>query len=458
MGVVATIRSALGSVFQPATPAAPVPRWQPVIREPFTGAWQQNLEQAAPGDVLRHPAVFSCVTLIAADIAKCRLRLVLLTDAGVWIETTSPAFTPVLRKPNRYQTIQQFVEQWILSKLLAGNTYVLKQRDDRRVVIAEYVLDPAKVRPLVAPDGGVYYELQVDDLRGVVADADEPAGPVIVPASELIHDRWNCLFHPLVGISPLYAGAGPALQGLTIQANSTQFFANGSQPSGILTYPGSPTDATLQKGKELWEKSFSGLNRGRVAALGDGVKFEPLIQTAVDSQLTEQDKRITEMICSVFHVPAAFIDASHAPPYANSEPLVQQYYSQCLQTLMTAFELCQDDGLGLVTPVAGGVQYGTEFDIDDLIWMDTGTRTKAAAEAIGGGGMSPNEARIKYFGLGPVTGGATPYLQQQNYSLAALAARDADQPFAKPKPAPAPEPEPEPAPPEPEPEPDPVPA
>ena len=58
---------------------------------------------------------------------------------------TNPAYSPVLRKPNRYQTTVKFVEQWITSKLTAGNTYVLKQRDERGVVAALYVLDPAKV-------------------------------------------------------------------------------------------------------------------------------------------------------------------------------------------------------------------------------------------------------------------------------------------------------------------------
>lgn len=456
MGLLAGIRTRLGALFA-APPAAPasLPRagagWGLVVREPYTGAWQENVSAAAPADVLRHPAVFSCTTLIASDIGKVRLRLVQLTDAGIWREASSPAFSPVLRKPNRYQTIQQLLEQWLLSKLLTGNTYVLKGYDDRKIVVALYVLDPARVRPLIAPDGGVYYELDADDLRGVFPD--QPAGPLIAPASLVIHDRWNCLFHPLMGISPLYAGGGPAIQGLTIQANSTQFFANGSQPSGILTAPGAIADETAKRLADYFNTQFSGSNVARVAVVGDGLKYEALRQSAVDSQLTEQDKRITEVICSVYHVPAAFIDASHAPPYANSEPLVQQYYSQCLQTLMTAIEQTLDDGLGLVTPTATGVQYGTEFDIDDLIWMDTATKTKAAAEAIGGGGMSPNEARAKYFGLGPVAGGATPYLQQQNYSLAALAERDADHPFANP--APAPEPEPEPAP---EPEPEPAPA
>jgi phage portal protein BeeE len=123
------------------------------------------------------------------------------------------------------------------------------------------------------------------------------------------------------------------------------------------------------------------------------------------------------------------------PPYANIEPLLQQYYSQCIQSLLNNFEKSLDDGLGLLDPI-GGKQYGTEFDIDDLIWMDTATRTKAAADSIGSGGMSPDEARWKYLGLGRVKGGDTPYMQQQNYSLTALAERDANDPFAKTRPAP----------------------
>ena len=43
--------------------------------------------------------------------------------------------------------------------------------------------------------------------------------------------------------------------------------------------------------------------------------------------------------------------------------------------------------------------------------------------------MSPNEARAT-LGLAPVLGGESPLMQQQNYSLAALARRDsADNPF-----------------------------
>jgi hypothetical protein len=98
---------------------------------------------------------------------------------------------------------------------------------------------------------------------------------------------------------------------------------------------------------------------------------------------------------------------------------------------MTSFETSLDEGLELPSGL------GTEFDIDDLIWLDHATKTDAAQKSIGSGAVSPNEARKKYYGLGPVVGGNTPYMQQQNYSLAALAKRDADDPFSKPTPAPA---------------------
>jgi phage portal protein BeeE len=108
--------------------------WWSLIREPFAGAWQRNLEINTES-VLTYSAVFACITLIANDIAKLRLRLVKQDDNGIWqeVEANSP-FWPVLRRPNRYSNRIQFIAQWITSKLVFGNTYVLKARDARGVV------------------------------------------------------------------------------------------------------------------------------------------------------------------------------------------------------------------------------------------------------------------------------------------------------------------------------------
>ena len=392
----------------------------PIVREPYTGAWQNN-EEIRLETALANPTVFRCVSLIASDIGKLPLRLVAIDSHGIWHETTSPAFSPVLRTPNRYQTPAQFFEVWMFSKLLWGNTYVLKDRDARGVVTALYVLDPARVRPLVAPDGSVYYELQSNDLAGIPSDAQ----PLVVPAREIIHDRWNCAFHPLVGLSPLYACGGAARQALEMQAASTTFFSNGGRPSGMLI---APTDIDPETAKRLSE-TWHSLGPGKTAIVGNGMKYEPVGTSAEESQLTAQVEWAAKTIAGCFGVPISMVDSSQQPPYANSEASALQYHSQCLQTHLKAIEDSLDAGLELPAP------YGTEFDLDDLIWMDTATKTKAAHDAISAGAMSPNEARLKYFGLGPVPGGDSPFLQQQYYSLEALAMRDLSAP-APPSPAP----------------------
>ena len=401
--------------------------WWTVIREPFMGAWQRNME-VNMDTVLTYSAVFSCITLIASDIAKLCLRLVQEDDDGVWMETESPAFSPFLRKPNRYQVTSKYVEQYIVSKLIHGNAYVLKQRDQRGVVVAGYVLDPTRVTPLVATDGSVYYELKRDDLSNL------PQENITVPASEIIHDTMVSLYHPLVGLSPIYACGLAAMQGLSIQGNSNKLFTNGGIPGGVLTAPGAISDDTARRLADYWNLNFTGDNVGKVAVLGDGLKYEGMAFKAVDMQLIEQLKWTGETVCTCFHVPAYMVGIGPPPPYANIEPLIQQYYSGALQSLIKNFEDHHDEGLGLLQKI-DGKQYGTEFDIDDLIWMDATTRVNSAKTAISAG-LSPDETRKRYFAVGRIPGGDQVYMQQQMWPLEELAARDIPAPPSASSPAP----------------------
>lgn len=384
------------------------------MREPFAGAWQKNMELRVETS-LAYSAVYSCITLIASDISKIELCLVEEDENDIWHEVDVPAFSPVIRKPNRYQTRIKFIEQWITSKLIHGNTYVLKERDGRGVVVAMYVLDPTRVRPLVAEDGAIFYQINADLLAGV-------DNSVTIPASEIIHDTMVCLYHPLCGVSPLTAAALAAAQGLAIQNNSSKFFQNGSNPGGILTAPGSISDEVAKRLKDYWEANYTGANVGKVAVLGDGLKYEQMAVKAVDAQLIEQLKWSAETVCSVFHVPPYMIGVGTMPAYNNIEALNQQYYSQCLQVLIECIEALLDEGLGLTGVI--GHEYGVEFEIEDLLRMDTSTKVKSWNDMVGGAIASPNEARAA-FNLSPVDGGESPMIQQQNYSLAALAKRDA---------------------------------
>jgi HK97 family phage portal protein len=310
---------------------------------------------------------------------------------------------------------------------MRGNTYVLKVRDGSGLVKSKIVLAPDRVTPMITDDGAVFYELKADNVGGIAED-------VMVPASEIIHDRFNCLYHPLVGLSPIFAIGVAATQGLAIQENSSQFFTNKSQPGGILTAPGSISNETAERLKAVWEEKFTGENAGKIAVVGDGLTYSPITLSAEDSQLIEQFKWSAEIICSTFHVPPYKIGVGPTPTYNNIQALNVEYYSQCLQILIEAAELCLDEGLGLDTPKEGKT-LGTEFDLDGLLRMDSVTQMDVLEKA--SGVMTIDEKRRK-LDLKKTKGGGAVYLQQQNYSLAALAKRDAkEDPFGSAKPAPA---------------------
>ena len=386
------------------------------IREAFSGAWQRNIE-VNRHDVLTYSTVWACVTLIANDISKLWLNLVEEDADGICTATENPAYSPVLRKPNHFQTLIKFLQYWVISLLTTGNTYILKRRDQRNVVDALYVLDPSKVTVLVAPDGAVYYQLSTDYLSGL----EEPS--VTVPAREIIHDICVPLYHPLVGVSPIFACGMSAMQGLKILINSTRLFANGSQPGGVLTAPAAISEVTAKRLEEYWANNYAGeANIGKIVVLGDGLTYHPLAMSAVDAEVVDQLKMTDERICATFHVPLYMVGLGPAPPYTDIQSLNLQYYAQALQHIIENMETLLEEGVLEARRLAKPT-LGIEFDIDALARMDTKTQMQTAKDGVSGGIYAPNEARAK-FDLKPKKGGDSPMMQAQMFSLEALSKRD----------------------------------
>lgn len=378
------------------------------IQEPFTGAWQRNQELELE-TLLNDSVVYACLTQIANDVSKMDVFLRREVEDGIWERADNPAWSPVLREPNSYQTREQFFKWWVTSKLVHGSAIVLKRRDGRQVVDRMDILDPMKVRVLEAPDGSAFYDVTPDPLRGVTEHT-------VYPAREIIYDVMNPLFHPLVGISPLYACAMAALQALKIQRNSTAFFGNGARPGGILMVPTQINQDQADRLLERFETGHSGDNYGKTALLTEGMKYEiPTTQTALESQVVEQLREMAEQVCRAFHMPRYKVQVGPDPTYNNIEALQVDYHVGCIHTHVEGIESGLNKGLGLPD------DYEVHFDTDDLFRMDTATLIKSEKEAEGL--KTVNESR-KRLNLISVDGGQTVYRQQQDFSIEALNRRD----------------------------------
>lgn len=388
--------------------------WTKVL-ESFMGAWQKNIELKRE-DLLLFHAVFACISTVSQDIGKLPLTLKKKED-GIWIETKDKGLK-FLEKPNNFQTMQQFLECWIISKITRGNTYIFKRRNFLGEVIHLIVLNPDNVTPLVDEFGNVFYRVGIDRLAGQLES-------LILPASEIIHDRENCLYHPLVGISRIQATAQAAVQGNEIQKYGSSFFHNMGRPSGILTAPGKIDPEEAKKIQDAWKKNYSGSNIGGTAVLGNDMKYVAMSIPAADAQMIEQHKWAAEICCSVMRVPAFKVGIGSLPSGTKPEDMERIYLNSCLQTLIEAVENCLDDSLELKEK-----GYEVFLDISVLLRMDSTSQMNFYSIGVQRAIISPNEARIK-FNYKPVKGGDALYMQQQNYSIEAIAKRDAkDDPFA----------------------------
>jgi HK97 family phage portal protein len=417
--------------------AVPQRGWRNLIFEPYPGAWQNN-DELKRDTLLCYPTLYACMNRISQDIGKLPFQLKREDSNGIWQVVENPAYSPVLRKPNHYQTAQQFRESWILSKLISGNTYVLKRRDARGVVDALYVLDPCRVVPLVSESGDVFYQLYSDSLPAIVTNSPDGKS-VTVPAREIIHDRMNTFHHQLIGVPPLCAAYWPAVKNMRILRNSAEFFGNGARPGGILTAPQGITDDESAQLKAYWNTNFTGANSGKVAVLGADLKYQQLAENSADSQLVEQMKYSDEQICQPFGIPPFKVGIGMIPAGLGVDAINLLYHEDALSGHVEAMENLLDEALALPS------QLGIWLDTDPLFRMDVGKQADVETKLVSGKIKTPDEARHR-FGLSPTGGGDTLWGQFQDYPLGMLSDRQTWDPDMQPLAQPAPvqdEPDPE---------------
>lgn len=170
----------------------------------------------------------------------------------------------------------------------------------------------------------------------------------------------------------------------------------------------SQTDAEALK--TYWSTNYGGDNAGKIAVIGADMKFTSFAMKSADSQLVEQMQYSDRQICQPFGIPPYIVGVGEIPAGLKVDDVTNTYYSLALQAHLEAMEYLLDDGLGIKRPM------GIELNLEPLLRMDTAKRGEVWGKLANDGIATPNEARHE-FGLKPLEGGDTVYMQQQDFPL-----------------------------------------
>lgn len=393
--------------------------------------WPWNFWQQGRNPIPRaeySTMVEACISAYSQTVAMCPGSHWLTREDGGRDRVTNSDLNRILRVPNKYQSISDFLLNGVRGLYGEGNWYALAFRNDRNEVSELHLMDPSKCDvSAITTEGSLYYNLggnpvvdQLDlDLR-------------YVPARDVLHIRLHGSHRrPFKGESPLVVAATAAEVHGAMSASQLQFIKNQSRPSGVLS-----TDLNLpiEKARELrqaWDEQVKGLATGSVPILTNGLKFSAMSQTNQNSQLAEVMKMTREDIALAFRIPLQILGLGSAP-FSSTEALMQSWVAQSLGFLLNHIE----ESIGNFFKLKGQPEEYLELDTEVLLRSSLKERMEAYSKGTQGGIYAINEARFKE-GLPKKEGGDEPRVQQQLVPLTYGMQMQPNPPAAPALPAPA---------------------
>lgn len=365
--------------------------------------------------------VEACVSAYAQTIAMCPGDHWRQSPEKGRERVKTSALARLLRTPNEYQSISDFLLNLVRSLYLEGNAYAVALRNDRFEVSELHLMHPLRSFPRIAPSGEIFYSLSGNEIveRRLTG---EVGTSLMVPQRDVLHIRLNTPHHPLRGESPLRAALIDVAASGAMTAQQFAFYTNQSRPSVVLQTDERLTRENIDMLREKWNEQSRGLNQGGTPILSSGLKPIPLTVNAGDAQLAEMMKLSDQHIALAFRMPLQILgigggSGGAAGATGSTELLMHSWISQGLGFALNHIE----EAVGQMFGLKGQPDEYAEFSTAVLLRSSMKDRIAALAQGVQGGIYAPNEARAVEE-LPAVDFGDEPRVQQQVVPLSAASA------------------------------------
>jgi HK97 family phage portal protein len=422
----------LSRIFGPSSVKAEEGQYRPgPYYLPYSGGWLSDeagqylnwwqMGHNVSGSAGINAMVEACVSAYSQTVSMCPGDHWRTKRNGGRERVTNSDLSRIIKEPNDYQTISDFLLNLVRSLYVDGNAYALALRNNRYEVDSLHLMHPEVSYPQVY-GGEIFYSLggnEVVSQRLLGASNKQ----MMVPARDVLHIKLHSPHwtsgHGLKGQSPLKQAI--AMDLATSQAMTAQnlaFYTNQARPSSVLTTDEKVTAEQLKLLHDAWNQQSRGMNQGKTPILTAGLKPVPLTVSAQDSQMAEIMKMSDQRIALAFRIPMAILGASESKSAASStEALMHSWIAQGLGFALNQVE----EGFGKFFGLKGQPEEYCEFSTSVLLRSSMKDRIAALAQGVQGGIYAPNEARAVEE-LPAVEFGEEPRVQQQVVPLSAAAA------------------------------------
>ena len=238
--------------------------------------------------------------------------------------------------------------------------------------------------------------------------------------SQIMHLRgpsWN----GYLGLDAIFQAREAIGLAIATEETHARLHSNGARPGGILTTDKTLTDVSRARLRAAFTDANGGVAQAfKTAVLDDGMKWQPLSMTGVDSQHLETRRYQVEEICRSLRVFPQMVGYSDkTATFASAEAFFQAHVTYSLQPWLERWEesiwrdLLDDD-----------VSLSAKFSVQSFLRGNTAQRAAFYTSGVVNGWFTRNEVR-GWEELNPLPGLDAP-LTPLNMGSGTIAAAPAD--------------------------------
>lgn len=388
----------------------------------FLNFWQMgyNVQPYGEGSAM----VEACVSAYAQTSAMCPGDHWEKLENGGRKRITTSALSRILRRPNDYQSISDFLMNLTRRVYSRGEGFAVAIRNDRQEIAALHLMRDGQ--PVVGEDGSIFYYLSGNEIVDQRFDLSAP-----IPARDVLHVRLHTPRHPLKGVSPILATTLDLAMTGAVLNQQIAFYMNEARPSFMLETDEKLTADQTRDLRTRWDEQTKGENAGGTPILTWGLKAKPVVSNARDGQLAEMLKMTDQNVALAFRVPLQVLGIG-GTPFASTEALMSAWKASGLGFCLNHIE----EAFGLLFKLKGYPEEYLEFDTKALLRSNFKELIEGLVASAGGGLHSSDEARNELdLPVTPGGFGAMPRVQQQVVPLSYGSALQPPKPAPDPAPA-----------------------
>ena len=357
---------------------------QRLIVDTFGGGHTSSGQSVNSTTAMQAMAVHSCVKIKADSIAQLPCHLYVEKGNTKDKAKDLRLYRLLHRQPNQWMTAPEFWGMCSACLDLRGNFFALKSGLPGREVSELIPIPMGRVQEVLqAPDYGLFYKISRPD--GSTTDT--------IPGERIMHIR-GLVLNGFMGINPVQYARESIGLALATEKHGAKVFAHGAMVGGLLKYPGSFKDPSAAKRiiNDFNEIYASVENAHKTALLEDGLSFEKLQMTSVDSQFIEarnfQKKEIVDLF---FGLPLSMLQSGEkVATYASADAFDLEYVKYALTPRLVNIEMAIYRDL---LSEEQKKNYFAKFSTGGLLRGDTAARTAYYQGMVNIEAMSPNEVR-----------------------------------------------------------------